>query len=139
MAGSGKKIKRELDCVLSHEECGELGIKASKNRTAALAHRDSAKELDKEAKVWEEAVTTGKVKRQVECIEVKDFTRSEIRVERCDESSNWPDGNKVVEERAMTGDERQMMMDNPDDDDGEEEAPAKTTVKAPAKRGRKSN
>jgi hypothetical protein len=39
----------------------------------------------------------------------------------------------------MTGDERQMMIDDPsgDDDNDDVPTPAKTTVKAPVKRGRK--
>jgi hypothetical protein len=129
---SSKKTKRELDCTLSQEEKGLLGIKACEERDKARQLNEEASALTKSAKEKEHQVAQGKAKRQVECVEVKDFARNEIRVERCDEAKYWPEGNPVVEVRAMTGEERQTLIDTGDSPSGE-----KVATKAPAGRGRK--
>jgi hypothetical protein len=129
---SSKKIKRELDCVLSQEEKGLLGIKACEERDKARELKEEASALDKAAKEKEHQVAQGKAKREVECVEVKDFSRNEIRIERVDERKYWPEDSPVVETRAMTGEERQTLIDTGDSSSGE-----KVTVKAPAGRGRK--
>lgn len=128
-----KKIKRELDCVLSHEECGELGIKASEARHKARELKEQATALEKEAKAAEEQVANKKAKREVECVEIKDFDRNEVRVERCDESRFWPEGNCVIETRAMTGEERQTLIDTGDSSSSGD----KVATKAPKGRGKK--
>jgi seryl-tRNA synthetase len=134
-----KKIKRELDCLLSHEECGELGIKASEARHKARELKDEASALEKEAKMLEEQVSNKKAKREVECVDVKDFSRNEIRVERCDENKYWPEGSPVVEVRPMSGEERQTMIDTGDDSGEKVSASKPTAAKKSAKRASKPN
>ena len=126
---SSKKIKRELDCILSQEEIAKLAISASEEHDKARALKEEASALEKSAKEKDRQVAEKKTKRMVECVDVKDFARNEIRVERCDEATNWPDGTPVVETRAMTGEERQTMIDVGDNDSAE-----KVATKAPAKR-----
>jgi seryl-tRNA synthetase len=131
---SSKKTKRELDCVLSPEELGLLGIKACEERDKARELKEEASALEKAAKEKEHQVANKKAKREVACLEVKDFARNEIRVERCDEKRFWPEGDPVVETRPMTGEERQTLIDTGDKPGGDE---AKVATKAPAGRGRK--
>ena len=129
-----KKIKKELDCRLTQEEKASLGIKACEERDEARVLKEKASGLEKAAKEKEHQVATGLVKRMVECVEDKDFSRSAVILTRLDEPEHWPEGTAIVETRAMTGEERQMEIDGSDDT-----AP-KTTTKAPKGRGRgKSN
>ena len=129
-----KKIKRELECLLSEEEKAKLAIKASHDRVKARALKDEAKELENAAKEAEIQVDKGSVKRMVECVEDQDFVRNTVIVTRTDEPRFWPDGCATVgEARPMTGDERQTAIDVGDEADDE----PKVTTKAP-KRGKKS-
>lgn len=104
------KQTRELECILDEEEKGSKAITASQKRHRALKLKEEASSLEKEAKALEEQVATGREKRPVECVEEKDFGRNEVRVVRCDERQHWPDGDHVVETRAMTGEERQTLI-----------------------------
>ena len=129
-----KKIKRELECLLSEAEKAALAIKASHDRVKARALKDEAKELENAAKEAEIQVDKGSVKRMVECVEDQDFVRNTVIVTRTDEPRFWPDGCATVgEARPMTGDERQTAIDVGDEADDE----PKVTTKAP-KRGKKS-
>ena len=129
-----KKIKRELECLLSEEEKAKLAIKASHDRVKARALKDEAKELENAAKEAEIQVDKGSVKRMVECVEDQDFVRNTVIVTRTDDPRFWPDGCATVgEARPMTGDERQTAIDVGDEADDE----PKVTTKAP-KRGKKS-
>lgn len=137
---SSKKIKRELDCVLSHEELGELGIKSAEHHHKAKLLREEAATIEKAAKEMDQQVSTKRIKREVACIEVKDFAQNAVRVERTDESKYWPEGTPIIEERPMTGEERQTMIDVGDGagKSGAAAAAPKTTTKAPAKRSAKN-
>ena len=129
-----KKIKRELECLLSEAEKAALAIKASHDRVKARALKDEAKELENAAKEAEIQVDKGSVKRMVECVEDQDFVRNTVIVTRTDDPRFWPDGCATVgEARPMTGDERQTAIDVGDEADDE----PKVTTKAP-KRGKKS-
>lgn len=129
---AGKKIKRDLECLLMPEELATLGIKACEERDKARELKEEASSLEKLAKEKEHQVAAKKATRQVECVEMKDFARNEIRIERCDESKYWPDGSPVIETRPMSGEERQTLIDTGDSASGE-----KVATKAPAGRGRK--
>ena len=130
-----KKIKRELECLLSDEEKAKLAIEASHNRVKARALKEEAKELENAAKEAEIQVDKGSVKRMVECVEDQDFTRNTVIVTRTDDPRFWPDGCATVgEPRPMTGDERQTAIDVGDEPDDE----PKVTTKVPKGRGRKN-
>jgi hypothetical protein len=131
-----KKIKRELECVLTPEELSALGVKSSETKYKARMLKEEASALEKEAKAMDEQVANKKVKRLVECVEDKDFARSAVILTRLDDEKYWPEGTAIVETRAMTGDERQTLMDTGGDDDSEK--PAKVTTKAPKGRGKKN-
>jgi len=135
MAG-GKKIKKEVECLLTPEELAALGIKACEERDQARIYKEKATELDKSAKEKERQVAEKKVKRMVECIESKDFVRFEVCITRTDDEKYWPGGTAVVgEPRPMTGEERQnTMFESEDQNDADK--PTKTTIKAPKGRGR---
>lgn len=129
-----KKIKRELECLLSEQEKAALAIKASHDRVKARALKDEAKELENAAKEAEIQVDKGSVKRMVECVEDHDFARNTVIVTRTDDPRFWPDGCATVgEARPMTGDERQTAIDVGDEPSDE----PKVTTKAP-KRTKKS-
>jgi len=131
-----KKIKRELECLLSESEKAALAIKASHDRVKARALKDEAKELENAAKEAEIQVDKGSVKRMVECVEDQDFARNTVIVTRTDDPRFWPDGCATVgEPRPMTGDERQTAIDVGDEPDSDE---PKVTTKAPKGRGKKS-
>lgn len=132
-----KKIKRELECKLSAEEKSTLAIKASEDRHKARELKEQAKELDTAAKEAEDQVAKGLIKRQVECVEDRNFSTNEYRIVRNDDPKYWPDETTaVVETRPLTGDERQTLIDTGGDDDSEK--PAKVTTKAPKGRGKKN-
>ena len=131
-----KKMMRELDCLLSQEEKGLLGIKACEERDKARELKEQASALEKAAKEKEHQVAQGKTRRKVECIEIHNFVGNETRIERTDERVNWPDDSPVVEVRAMTDDERQTLIDVDrahGNDDG------KLTTTAPKGRKKKSD
>lgn len=141
-----KKIKRELDCILTEEEKGQIGIKACQEHDRARELREEAAALEKLAKEKDHQVAQGKARRMVEVIEVKNFDQNVVRIERTDEQQYWPKDSPVVEERAMTGDERQMMITNvdggkpdtdADDEEPEGDEPPKIVVVAPKKRAKK--
>jgi hypothetical protein len=125
----GKKIKRELECLLSPEEQAVLGIKACEERDKARLLKEEASALEKSAKEKERQVAEKKVRREVEVFEVKDFDRNELRIERADERKYWPKDSPIVEVRALTGDERQTIIDM-----GDDESAPKAKTKAPVKR-----
>lgn len=127
-----KKIKRELECMLSDDELAALGIKACEERDKARLLKEEAKALETAAKEKEKQVADKKARREVEVFEVKDFDRNEVRVERTDERKYWPKDSPVVEVRPMSGEERQTLIDV-----GESRA-AKVSTKAPVKRAAKS-
>lgn len=128
-----KKIERELDCILSHEELGELGIRSAEHHHKAKLLKEEAASIEKAAKEMDQQVSTKRVKRKVQCVEIKDFDRNEVRVERCDESRFWPEGNCVIETRAMTGEERQTLIDTGDSSSNGD----KVATKAPKGRGKR--
>lgn len=128
-----KKILRELECLLTPEELGTLGIKACEERDKARLLKEEAKALETSAKEKEKQVADKKVKRKVECTEEKLFDRNEVHVVRADDPRFWPDGLATVETRPMTGDERQTLIDVGSGGD----EPAKVATKAPVKRASK--
>lgn len=128
-----KKIKRELECILSQEEINALGVKSSETKHKARMLKEEATALEKEAKAMDEQVASKKIKREVECVEVKNFAGNEIRIERVDERRFWPEDSPVVETRAMTGDERQLEIDGAADSGG-----GKVTTSKPKGRGKKN-
>jgi len=142
-----KKMKRELDCILTEEEKGQIGIKACQEHDRARELREEAAALEKLAKEKDHQVAQGKARRMVEVIEVKNFDQNVVRIERTDDRQYWPKDSPVVEERAMTGDERQMMITNvdgnkndtddeePEDDEAAE--PPKVVIAAPKRRTKK--
>ena len=140
-----KKMKRELDCILTEEEKGQIGIKACQEHDRARELREEAAALEKLAKEKDHQVAQGKARRMVEVIEVKNFDQNVVRIERTDDRQYWPKDSPVVEERAMTGDERQMMITNVDkpdadpegDDEPEGDEVPKIVVVAPKKRAKK--
>ncbi len=130
-----KKIKRELECLLSEAEKAALAIKASHDRVKARALKDEAKKLENAAKEAEIQVDKGSVKRMVECVEDQILETNTVIVTRTDDPRFWPDGCATVgEARPMTGDERQIAIDVGDEADDE----PKVTTKAPKGRGKKS-
>lgn len=129
-----KKIKRELDCLLGPEELAVLGIKACEERDKARLLKEEASALEKAAKERERQVAEKKARREVEVVEIKDFDRNEMRVERCDERKYWPNDSPVVETRAMTGEERQTLIDVGDSGKGG----SKVATKVSGKRGKKA-
>jgi hypothetical protein len=133
---SSKKIIKELDCVLSEEEKAVLAIKASQDRHKARELKEQASALDKASKAAEDQVANGIVKRKVECMEVKIFDTNAVEIHRCDDAKNWPNGNKVVEDRPMSGPDRQELIDLGDGAANDEKP--KVTTKAPVKRSKKS-
>lgn len=128
-----KVIYRELECLLTPEELGVLGIKACEEREKARLLKEEAKELETAAKEKEKQVSEKRIKRKVECSEEKLFERNEVHVIRQDNPAFWPDGLATVETRPMTGDERQTLIDV---DSGK--AP-KVATKAPGKKGKKDD
>ncbi len=141
-----KVKKRELDCLLTDEEKGRIGIEACKARNTARELKEQAAALEKEAKGKEFQVAEGKIKRMVECVEVPIFDQNAVRIERTDDPQYWPDGNNIVGERAMDGEERQMQIDvdggkapknDADDDEPEGDEVPKIVVVAPKKRAKK--
>lgn len=134
---SSKKIKRELDCILTDEEKAVIAIQASRDGHEARELKAKASALEKASKAAEDQVAKGVVKREVECIEVKIFADNSVKIQRCDESKYWPEGNNVVEERPLDGPDRQELIDL--GDGAANDAPAKVTTKAPAKRSSKKS
>ena len=137
--------KKELDCLLTIEEKGKIGIEACEARDKARELKEEAAALEKVAKAKEHEVAQGKARRMVECIEIKNFDQNVVRIERTDNQQYWPNESPVVEERAMTGEERQLMItnvDSPKNDDDEPEgdeapeAPKVVTI-PPKKRTKK--
>lgn len=130
-----KKIKRELDCLLTREEKATLGIKACEERDKARDLKEQASALEKSAKEKEHQVATGLIKRMVECVEDLNFVTNAVTVTRTDDPQFWPNGHAIVgEPRAMTGEERQLEIDGAGGGDGA----AKVTTKSPKGRGKKS-
>ncbi len=142
-----KKMKRELDCILTEEEKGQIGIKACQEHDRARELREEAAALEKLAKEKDHQVAQGKARRMVEVIEVKNFDQNVVRIERTDDRQYWPKDSAVVEERAMTGEERQMLITNvdggkpdadpEDDEEPEGDEPPKVVIVAPKKRAKK--
>jgi hypothetical protein len=131
---SSKKIKKELECLLTQEELNAIGVKSSEIKYEARMLKEKASALEKDAKAMDEQVANKKVKRQVECVEDKDFNRNAVILTRTDDEKYWPEGTAIVETRAMTVDERQTLFDTGDDDDSDK--PPKVTTKAPKGRSR---
>lgn len=132
-----KKIKKELDCLLTPEELSEKAIKASEKKHEARMLKEKAAGLEKEAKELDEQVANKRTKRMVECIEDQILATNTVIITRTDDPKYWPDGLATVgEPRAMTGDERQLVMHS-DPDDEDQDAP-KVTTKAPRGRGKRS-
>ena len=125
-----KKVMRELDCVLSQEEKGLIGIKACEERDKARELKEQASALEKSAKEKEHQVAQGKTRRKVECIEIPNFANNETRIERTDERVYWTGDTPIVEVRAMSGDERQTLIDV-------DRAPGTDMVTTTAPKGRK--
>lgn len=140
-----KVKKRELDCLLTKEEKGAIGIEACEARDKARELKEEAAALEKVAKAKEHQVAQGKIKRMVECVEVPIFDQNAVRIERTDDPQYWPDGNNIVGERAMDGEERQMQIDvdggkppknDADDEEPEGDEPPKVVIVAPKKRAK---
>lgn len=141
--------KKELDCLLTIEEKGKIGIEACEARDKARELKEEAAALEKVAKAKEHEVARGKARRMVECIEIPIFDQNSVRIERTDAADQWPDGNNIVGERAMDGDERQMLIDvdggkvapkndtDADSDEPEGDEPPKIVVAAPKGRTKK--
>lgn len=141
-----KVKKKELDCLLTIEEKGKIGIEACEARDKARELKEEAAALEKVAKAKEHEVAQGKARRMVECIEIPIFDQNAVRIERTDAPQYWPDGNNIVGERAMDGDERQMQIDidggklpknDSDEPEGDEVPEAPKVVTIPKRRTKK--
>ncbi len=142
-----KKIRRELNCLLTEEEKGKIGIEACKERDRARELKEEASTLEKSAKEKEHQVAQGVIKRMVDCHDVKNFDDKEVTVKRIDDEQYWPEGKDIVEKRPMRPEEWQELLnitpgnDEPkndaDDEEPEGDEPPKIVVVAPKRRTKK--
>jgi hypothetical protein len=112
--GTGNIITKELECQLTAEEIRNLGV-ALANAIGELDSLDQEKatfmadlksrrkDARAKMKLLAEKIRTGSEMRLVECRIEKDFLANAVRTYRLDTG-------ELVEERAMTPEERQMML-----------------------------
>jgi len=107
-----RDMKKHFWIQLSDKELAKLGtdsgklrgkINIRKDKFDDMKKKESAeiKELETELAGMLHTLGTGKEQREIECIEVKDFGKKEVR---------YMAGKKVLQSRNMTGEELQTAM-----------------------------
>jgi len=132
-------VRRNLRHDLTPDEINALGRQAAKAAADADEREERRKEVDAQfkaeikslhatASIAHRKINNGYEYRDVECSRVQDFTHNRVIVTRLDTS-------EVVEDRAMSGQERQGDLLAESGDAGEE--PAKATANGRRGRGKK--
>lgn len=112
---SGLVIKKDVKTKIGEERKAELALEIVGHTRRYRDLEDQLKELSKELtakkkaerSAWErkgDALLTGELEEQVECIEEANFQTNEISFRRID-------NGEICATRAMTGDERQLSID----------------------------
>jgi hypothetical protein len=108
-----RTFAQELPCSLTKTEKEEFGQKLAtidaqldnltdEKKRVVSEFKTKIDGLELERRTTYEAITSGTVKRMVDCREDRDFARNRVAVFRTDT-------NEQITERAMTGDERDEL------------------------------
>lgn len=115
---TGLVIKKDVKTRITDERRAELALEIVGHTRRYRDLEDEKKELTKglaskmkdERKAWErksDALLTGELEEQVECVEEANFQTNEVSFRRID-------NGEICATRAMTGDERQLSIDGVD-------------------------